>query len=249
MSDALVKVLGWKATVLHGDPCVYDRWRWLQRHLRPGPLRTLDAGSGSGALTMYAARLGNEAVGVSFDARNNEVARARAGLLGIRNVEFLEGDLRDLESFSHRLGTFDQVICLETIEHIRDDQKLVADLASLLRPGGRLLLTTPFKHYRPLLGDRLSDGDDGGHVRWGYTHDEMRALFERAGLTVVTEEMVSGVVSQQLTNLLRLIGRRYGRLGWAMTFPLRALRPLDRPLTALLRYPHIDIAVVGVRNA
>ncbi|MGH7934815.1 MAG: hypothetical protein ACREQN_16860, partial [Candidatus Binataceae bacterium] len=65
--NALVRLLGWRATVLHGDPMTLDRWRWLKRHLRAGRLRTLDAGCGSGAFTMYAAKIGNEAVGITFD--------------------------------------------------------------------------------------------------------------------------------------------------------------------------------------
>jgi hypothetical protein len=51
MKDTLVKLIGWKALMLQGDPTVVDRWRWLKQHVRPGPLRTLDAGCGTGAFT------------------------------------------------------------------------------------------------------------------------------------------------------------------------------------------------------
>ena len=247
MNDALVTLLGWEATILDKDPCVFDRWRWLKRHLRPGPLRTLDAGSGLGAFTMYAARIGNEAVGISSSESNNRRAEARARALGISNIEFITADLRDLAELRGRLGEFDQVICLETIEHVRDDEKLVGDLTALLRPGGQLLLTTPFKHYRHLLGDKLSTAEDGKHVRWGYTHEEMRRLFSIAGLEVVAEEYVSGFVSQQITNLIRLVARVNGKLAWIVTFPLRPLQVLDKALTGILGYPHHCIAVVGIK--
>jgi len=248
MSHALVRLLGWKATIIHGDPAVVDRWKWLRRHLLPGDRYTFDAGCGSGAFSLYAARRGNRVLGMSFDAANQRKAEERARILGLDEARFITGDLRYLDSYPERLGPFDQVICFETIEHILDDRKLVADLAVLLKPGGRLLLTAPYKHYRPLLGDQLSAVEDGGHVRWGYTHEELRALFAEHGLEVVVEEYVTGMVTQKLMDLMRLLGRANARLAWAATFPLRAFRLLDRPLTALAGYPHLSVGVVGVKR-
>ncbi|HEX7242282.1 MAG TPA: methyltransferase domain-containing protein [Longimicrobiaceae bacterium] len=248
MSNGLLKVLGWNATILHGDPAVFDRWQWLRGHLTPGPVRTFDAGCGSGAFTMYAAKIGNQAVGMSFDRANQEKAEERARILGLDNVRFVTGDLRELDRHAPGLGTFDQVICLETIEHILDDRKLVADLASLLKPGGRLLLTTPYKHYRPLLGDRLSEVEDGGHVRWGYTHEELERLFAEQGLETTAKEYVSGWVPQKIMNLMRRVGRVNAMAGWALTFPLRVFQPLDAPVTRMTGYPHLSVGVVAVKR-
>jgi len=247
MDNTLVKLIGWRATILHGDPAVYDRWKWLRRHLTAGPLRTLDAGCGPGPYTLYAATLGNQVVGIDFNLHLIETARTRARMLGLSGVEFIEGDLRRLEELVPRLGTFDQVICFETIEHILDDDHLVRDLSRLLRPGGRLLLTTPYRHYRPLRHDRVSQTEDGGHVRWGYTHDEMRALLARWGIEVVVEEYISGLVTQQLVNLHRVLGR-WGKLGWAIAFPFRLAQVVDAPVTRLARYPHLSIGVIGVKR-
>lgn len=248
MSDALVRVVGWPATILHGDAAVFDRWRWVRDNLAAGPVRTLDAGCGSGAFSLYAARRGNRVLGLSFDRENHDKAVRRAAMLGLTNVEFRVGDLRRLDEFGGELGTFDQIICLETIEHILDDQKLVTDLAARLNPGGRLLLTTPYKHYKPLLGDRLSEVEDGGHVRYGYTRDELEALFTRAGLAVEREEYLSGWVTQRLINLFRRLGRVSPALGWALTLPLRAGQAVDRPLTNALSYPYLSVALVGVKR-
>ena len=106
-------------------------------------------------------------------------------------------------------------------------------------------MTAPYLRHRPLWGETLSGTEDGGHVRWGYTHDELRALFEGCGLEVLAEEYVSGLVSQQLAGLQFGLGRLNLRAAWALTFPLRVLHPLDGPLTRLTRYPHLSVAVVG----
>src|SRR4051794_26193179 len=132
MKNTLVRLFGWRGSLLLGDPTVVDRWKWLKRHLRDGPLRTLDAGCGSGSYTMYAARIGNEAVGVTFEARSVRTAQTRAEILRIPGVRFLEADLRRLDELAQALGTFDQILLFETIEHIKNDAKVVADLVALL---------------------------------------------------------------------------------------------------------------------
>lgn len=247
MRNALLRVVGWPATVLHGDPAIFDRWRWLKRHLRPGPLRTFDAGCGSGAFTLYAAKIGNEAVGVSFDEAKNSLAAARARILGLHNTRFITADLRQLDQLSSSLGEFDQIICCEVIEHIRNDTKLLADLTNLLKNGGRLILTTPYKNGRPIYGDTVSEIEDGGHVRVGYTHEEMIGLFTGAGLEVTVQEYVSGVVTQKIVDIMRRLSPIDDKLAWAATFPLRVFQTVDSALTRATGYPFYFIAMVGVK--
>lgn len=122
---------------------------------------------------------------------------------------------------------------METIEHITRNKKLVKDFSDLLEPGGRPLLTTPFKHYRPLRGDTLSSLEDGGHVRWGYMHEKIRELFDKCGLDVHIEEHISGYVSQQITSLMRLISTVNARFARFVVFPLTIFQVFDSPVTSL----------------
>ena len=245
LQDRLVKLLGWKATILHGDPTVVDRWRWLSHHLRGGELRTLDAGCGSGAFTMFAAMQGNAATGIADNERDIEKATRRASILELDGLSFVAGDLRRLDEFGSELGNFDQILLFECIEHILDDSKLIRDLADRLKPGGTILLTAPYRHHRPLFGEKVSEREDGGHVRYGYTHDEIATLFESNGLEVVAREFVGGFLAQKLASLQFALCRIDSHLAWASIFPLRIFRPLDQPLTRLLRYPYLSVGVVG----
>lgn len=251
MSDLMMRVLGWRSLLIHGDPCVLDRWLWLRPRLRPGPLRTLDAGCGNGAFSISAARVGNEVLATSFSERELDDARRRTALLGLQGVDFEVLDLREIEQHRAQLGSFDQIICLETIEHLTDDEGLLVSLAGLLRPGGRVLLTTPFEEHRPLYSEERhpSPVEDGSHVRYGYSAARLRELALAAGLEPQGVGYVSGVVSQRLTSLMRRLTLRVGRMpAWALMLPLRALVVLDRPLTRLTRHPYLSIAMVAVKG-
>ncbi len=196
MPDTVLRTLGWRSLLINGDPCVLDRWLWLRRHLRTGNVRTFDAGCGNGAFAIYAAEVGNQVLAASFSEREQEDARRRAGVLGVEGIQFRILDLREIEDHRAELGTFDQIVCLETIEHVSDDEGLLTSLAALLKPGGQLLLTAPFDGHHPLYTEeRYPSGvEDGSHVRYGYSARRLREIAEQAGLEVRSEGFVSGVI-------------------------------------------------------
>src|SRR6185312_9571654 len=94
----MLRALGWRLLLLHSDTLVLDRWLWLRRRLRPGALRTFDAGCGNGAFSMYAARRGNRVLAASFSQEEQMAARARADALGIDGIDLRLIDLRELET-------------------------------------------------------------------------------------------------------------------------------------------------------
>ena len=251
MNDILVRLIGYPATVLHGDAAVFNRWRWLKKHLLPGARRTFDAGCGSGAFTMYAAKIGNQAVGISYDEKNNQKATERANILGLNNIKFITVDLRELDKISVSLGMFDQIICFETIEHILDDRKLIENFSKLLKPGGKLLLTAPYKYYKHLYGDdetKLSTWEDGGHVRWGYTHKEMSNLLSEFGFKIEEVGYITGWISQKLINFQRRLSKINSKMAWLIIFPLRIFQFFDPLLAKITKYPFLSIGVVAVKK-
>jgi SAM-dependent methyltransferase len=248
----MLRVLGWRSLLIHGDPCVLDRWLWLRRHLRKGPARTFDAGCGNGGFSIYSARAGNTVAAASFSEREQEDARRRAEVLGVTGIDFRILDLREIEAHRDSFGSFDQIICFETIEHVNDDEGLIRSLAGMLAPGGRLLLSTPFDGHHPLYSEERipSPVEDGSHVRYGYSQERLRQIVRDAGLEVVDEGFISGVVSQKLTDLMRRLTERIGvPAAWALLLALRPLVILDAPLSRVLRYPYLSVALCGVKRA
>jgi SAM-dependent methyltransferase len=251
MLDRMLRFFGWRFLLITGDPCVLDRWLWLRRHLRGGKLRTFDAGCGNGGFSIFAARIGNAVVAASFMSSDQESARSRAAILGVTGIDFRVIDLRELDDHRNALGSFEQIICLETIEHVSDDQGLVSRLALMLKPGGRILLSTPFDRHRHLYTEdpHPSPVEDGSHVRYGYSQERLRQIIAAADLDLESESFISGVVSQKLTNLMRKLSARLGLFpAWVIVLPLRALVLLDAPLSRLLNYPYLSVSVCAVKR-
>jgi len=118
-----------------------EPWAWRRRRallaseVLPGE-RVLDLGCGAGRFVRALAELGAEPVGV--EVAEGALARARRNVPG--------ADLRLAEpggSLPLGHGTCDLVWCSEVLEHVVDVPALLGEARRVLRPGGRLLLTTP----------------------------------------------------------------------------------------------------------
>jgi hypothetical protein len=249
----LVRLFGFSATLIHHDLLVLDRWLWLRRRLprtRNGE-RLIDIGCGTGSFTIGAARRGYVGVGLSWDHRNQQVAAERAALCKVSRVEFPIQDVRALDKCTEFRRAFDVAICLENIEHILDDCKLMRDIYGCLKPGGMLLLTTPNYFYHAITSSDngpFSRTEDGGHVRRGYTPTGLRELCTESGFLVEEIGSCSGFLSQKLTAVMRVLGRRSMLLGWGAILPLRLLPPLFDPLFGRLTgWPDYSICLVAVR--
>ena len=111
-------------------------------HARVGPGdRVLDVACGSGASALPAAeQVGPDGrvVGVDVSERLLARARAKAEQAGLDNVEFRLGDMRDLELPA---ASFDAVLLVFGVFFVPDMEGLTRDLWSLVKPGGRLVVT------------------------------------------------------------------------------------------------------------
>ena len=79
----------------------------------------------------------------------------------------------DIAELSSRLapGSVDAVTCFEVLEHLEDPAAALREIFAVLKPGGRLHLTTPFRY--PIHGWKLSDGRLD---YWRFTEHGLRRL-------------------------------------------------------------------------
>jgi 2-polyprenyl-3-methyl-5-hydroxy-6-metoxy-1,4-benzoquinol methylase len=103
----------------------------------------LEIGCGRGA---FACWLAGQSVHprrlVALDSSCIAVAKGRA-LASEKRLKGINWGVGDIQDIPHSDASFDTVVSCETIEHVGDPGRAVAELARVLRPGGRLFLTTP----------------------------------------------------------------------------------------------------------
>ena len=134
----------------------------------------MEVGSGFGYLTYALRKSYHDCTGIDISKNAVEKARHDFG-------EFYE--VSDLMDFVDPTGAgYDIVVATELIEHVADPKALVARAASLLKPGGSLLLTTPNKD---LYSDRMAWHTDLAPVHlWWFSKTSLRSLGWSAGMAV-----------------------------------------------------------------
>jgi 2-polyprenyl-3-methyl-5-hydroxy-6-metoxy-1,4-benzoquinol methylase len=138
--------------------------------LVPVGSQVLDIACGPGVLCRKIKQQvpGSKVTGIDFSKYTIERNRARDRELG---VNYQVVDIRN--SLASMPARFDVVIMCEILEHLDEPEKAVADAMTLLRPGGRFILTCPHKDGIP----------DPEHVRI-WDHDELFHLLATYSPTV-----------------------------------------------------------------
>jgi SAM-dependent methyltransferase len=160
--------------------------------LRPG-MTVLDLGCGEGRHAFEAYRRGASVVAVDWG--QDEVATTKrwlgaiaeageAGPAGDGRTARYEVVRGDLTALPFPDASVDRVMASEVLEHIPDDAAAFAEIARVLTPGGRAVVTVP--RYGPeRICWALSDAyhaNEGGHIRI-YRGDVLRTRLAAAGLT------------------------------------------------------------------
>lgn len=115
--------------------------------------RALDVGCGGGLLSEALARAGAEVTAIDLAPAVLEVARLHLHESGV-SVDYRETSIEALASDMPQ--RFDVITCMEMLEHVPDPGSVIRACAVLLKPGGKLFLSTlnrtPFAFGAAILG-------------------------------------------------------------------------------------------------
>jgi ubiquinone/menaquinone biosynthesis C-methylase UbiE len=159
-----------------------------------GKEHVLDVACGTGHASIALARMlpWGKVTAVDFSPGMLEQARKKAMLLGIENIEFVESDMTAL-AFSQ--GMFDAAVCAFGIFFVEDMGRQLEHIASVVRPGGRVMISSfqeaYFKPLKELFFTRIAEYGVPAHPQaWRRIASETgcRAFFEEAGLNDVRVE-------------------------------------------------------------
>jgi SAM-dependent methyltransferase len=140
--------------------------------------RVLDYGCGDGAwLGFLHRRLHGQQLelhGFDPNALGVELAHAALAAHGVRAT--LHGSLASIPD-----AHFDRVVCTEVIEHASEPEALLAEIARVLKPAGRVVVTTPIR--------LTEEPQDANHVREWFPGEFVR-LFEPGLWRVIAHDQV-----------------------------------------------------------
>jgi ubiquinone/menaquinone biosynthesis C-methylase UbiE len=149
----------------------------LTRDLPPG--RALDVACGTGRHAARLAAAGHETVGIDATPAMLDVARTR-----VPGAEFREADFTDLPFDD---ATFDLAICALALAHLPDPSPAIAEIARVVRPGGRVVLTDAHPTFVMIQGEAMFPTPDG--LAFVRNHPvalrTYLAAFRASGLTVL----------------------------------------------------------------
>lgn len=165
--DAVSHSLAVLATVYH-----YNHWIFasVRNHLRA---TVVEVGAGLGNITQFLLNRQRVVCLEPFEPYRRHLRKLFEKHL---NVEIYPHAIEECPNANVPAGEFLSVVCLNVIEHIRDDVDAIARMRRLLRPGGRVILLAP---AMPCLYGELDRAM--GHVR-RYTLGSLRRACVRAGL-------------------------------------------------------------------
>jgi SAM-dependent methyltransferase len=183
------------------------RRRFLLEHVAAGE-RVLDIGCGEGWFASELVRAGVSVVGIDVAQEPLRRARARDPALDLRLVD-AEGPW-PLED-----AGFDAVWAGETIEHVADTAGWLSEVRRVLRPGGRLLLSTPAHGRLRVLWLALSRrafeahfDPRSDHLRF-YTRSSLTGLLGELGFQAVSVRAAAGPPGARRLLLARAVRSRW----------------------------------------
>jgi ubiquinone/menaquinone biosynthesis C-methylase UbiE len=163
------------------------RLEFMRAQVGPGD-RVLDLGCGDGWMTAELADHGTAPVGVEIAPAAIDRARRRHPELEFRLAE-IGGELPSEDN------AFDVVWASEVIEHVADTARWLSEVRRVLRPQGRLLLTTPNHSRLRLLAGGIARYSEplGDHLHL-YVASSLRGLLEDFGFAQIEISGAGGAV-------------------------------------------------------
>ena len=168
----------------------------------------LDVGCGGGLLSEALAQAGARVTAIDLAPNLLKVARLHGLESGVK-VEYRQ---TAVEALAEELpGAFDVVTCMEMLEHVPDPASVVRACAMLLKPGGRLFLSTlnrtPAAFALAIVGAEYIARllPKGTHQYRDFIKpSELARLLREAGLVL---EDVSGLLYEPWRNTARIVRR------------------------------------------
>jgi ArsR family transcriptional regulator len=133
----------------------------------------LDVGTGTGFIAAGLASQAHHVIAIDNSPAMLDVARDNFAQLGIANVELHEADLTQLPLDD---DTVDAAVANMVLHHAEDPPAMLAQMARVVRPGGRVAITDAIQHPYEWMRSEQAD------VWLGFTPEQVEGFFGSARL-------------------------------------------------------------------
>jgi len=174
-------------------------WDWFHdKDFRS--LLCLDLGCAKGIMSAAIRKLGGTWISADLDWSNVSSTRS---LVSNNVIQIHEYNL------PFKNASFDKVVLLDFLEHILDDTKCLQEIHRIIKTDGIFIVSTPktgaslfLNKIKPLFGLTL---DKYGHVREGYTEQQLAVLLEKSGFSVLCVKNYSHLLTESIEMILNSI--------------------------------------------
>lgn len=163
----------------------------------------LDLGSGAGADVLISARRvapTGKAIGLDMTDEMLELARANAAASGVGNIEFVKGYIEDIPLPD---GSVDVVISNCVINLSADKRQVLAEVARVLKPGGRFAVSDVIADPDMDEATRADMQEWTGCIAGALTQDEFEDGLAAAGLADIEIEETHRVHEHATSAIVR----------------------------------------------
>lgn len=115
------------------------RFEYIQSQLDIKNLKILDIGCGGGILSEELTRNGAQVTGLDASKKTIKIAKSHAKEKNY-NIKYLDTSIED--HIKESKAKYDAIICFELIEHVPDQIKLIQDISTICKKGGKLFMST-----------------------------------------------------------------------------------------------------------
>tara|TARA_Y100000310_G_C20675999_1_gene813059 strand:- start:641 stop:1357 length:717 start_codon:yes stop_codon:yes gene_type:complete len=159
--------------------------------------KVLDVGCGLGYFLLTLAKKGVDCYGIDTSPESLDYVREHI----TPNVK-----TGSCTSIPYEENTFDKILFCEVIEHVADDDAALQEIRRVLKPGGRLVVSTPgFEGWLTRTYLKRLGHHEGGekHERDGYYTRELEQKLEKNGLKVVQSSLCMFLLSELMMEITK----------------------------------------------
>ncbi len=141
-----------------------------------------DAGTGYSQYTYFMSQKLKPCKIHAADIKEDWISDSRE-FFSSRNIKNVTFGVEDLTAINYE-NKFDLIICIDVMEHIRDDVKVFKNYFNALRNGGYLLINTPSIYGGSDVHEEHEESFIGEHARDGYSHEDLTDKLIPLGFSV-----------------------------------------------------------------